>query len=1077
MRKKSINQFIIFVLSIGFSFSFVSIFGQNFTKLTSGATGLPDVADGELVWADFDNDGDLDLLISGAGSSGKISAVYRNNSDDTFTNWGAGFIPLAQSSVAVSDFDNDGFVDVLMIGSGDDMSDESITAVYKNKGGGIFETLPVSLPGVTNGAARIADIDNDGWNDIILTGRSGTGTDLYIYRNNGNETFSSYGHNIDPVYEGDLQLSDFNSDGYIDIVISGFNNNNQRITALYFNLQDGTFSKYSSAFPPLRTGGLVAADINNNGYTDLFLTGSFSSDSAVAVIYQNNGGTSYSLSHSLPSLQSGTGAFGDYNNDGYTDLLYFGEDIETTDRHTLLYSNANGNNFIASGEAIPAAKAGDIKWADYNNDGKLDFVLSGYSIAEAPFTNLFKNQVPSPNSPPTTPDGLTATVKGDQVMLNWNPATDDESGTGGLTYQIYVGATSGTADIVSPMSDLITGYRKIAAPGILCDTFAIVEKLSEGKYYWSVQAIDQSFSASAFAVEEEFGVCDSFSIGNDTTICHGERLNLHVGSGDDIVTWYSASASDPIASGNDLSYTVTQRDTIYVALSKTEFGCVAYDSMIVDVIPLPDIHLEADTLICLNDTLSIEFSAVDSVNWYTADGDLIVRNSFRLDHSVAQSETIVVEAFNAAGCVNFDSMDIEVIELPAPDLGSDIAVCMGNEVELHSNLFSDSVNWYSSLKGELALGQVAFHHTVSEQDTLWVKAYNSHGCVGTDTIIAQPLTLPMADAGEDQIACAGFPVTLGGNYSEEPSDLEFFWNPGGTLSDVDVANPVATPIEDMEYVLKVTDRYGCENTDTVKLSLDEPTVVDPGCDTTICKDSGIRLGANPTAQGSLLAYSYKWSPVNSLDDPTSPNPIATPAGDETYQLIVSTTHCPVDTSQVHIQVVPLPEVTTTPDMAIGFGESIQLQASGGVSYRWQPETGLNNVNISDPVASPETTTTYTVNVTDEHGCLAQDSVVVKVSSQVFIPELFTPNADGNNDTFRVYGTGILEIIFEIYNRRGQLLYRSNDPEEVMGQGWDGTYEGKPLPADTYIWGIRGRFSDGQPISFKGSNSGPIKLLR
>ena len=178
-----------------------------------------------------------------------------------------------------------------------------------------------------------------------------------------------------------------------------------------------------------------------------------------------------------------------------------------------------------------------------------------------------------------------------------------------------------------------------------------------------------------------------------------------------------------------------------------------------------------------------------------------------------------------------------------------------------------------------------------------------------------------------------------------------------------------------------------------------------------------------------------------MDNPTESNPTVWPTETTLYELTIFSGDCEVDRSSVTVVVNPLPEIDAGQDQAIGLNEAVQLWASGGESYSWSPGETLSDANIANPEARPLETTTYYVTGIDSKGCQNMDSVTIHVRSEVFIPNLFTPNDDGENDVLYVYGTGIREVIFTIYDSNGIELFRSSNKE----QGWDGTINGNDAP--------------------------------
>ena len=159
------------------------------------------------------------------------------------------------------------------------------------------------------------------------------------------------------------------------------------------------------------------------------------------------------------------------------------------------------------------------------------------------------------------------------------------------------------------------------------------------------------------------------------------------------------------------------------------------------------------------------------------------------------------------------------------------------------------------------------------------------------------------------------------------------------------------------------------------------------------------------------------------------------------------------------------------DQTISLGGSVELVTNGtsNSNYNWSPSSGLSNITISNPFASPVTTTTYTVTAQDEYGCSYTDDIIVNVLTDytLTIPSLITPNGDGSNDFWEIPeslfypNTSVL-----IINREGQEVYKSSSYDNT----WNGTFEGKLLPEATYYYFIQFPNSE---ITHKG----PITILR
>jgi gliding motility-associated-like protein len=144
-----------------------------------------------------------------------------------------------------------------------------------------------------------------------------------------------------------------------------------------------------------------------------------------------------------------------------------------------------------------------------------------------------------------------------------------------------------------------------------------------------------------------------------------------------------------------------------------------------------------------------------------------------------------------------------------------------------------------------------------------------------------------------------------------------------------------------------------------------------------------------------------------------------------------------------------------------------MPSSDAVIYEWSPAESLSCFNCMNPFASPTVTTTYNLIAIDENGCVSEDNVTVNVfvDTLLWVPNAFSPNGDGSNDIFRVYGKNFKTIEFKVFNRWGELVFFTTDPS----QGWDGTYKGKEMVPGVYVYSIKATYiNDLQSRREKGS---------
>ncbi len=153
-----------------------------------------------------------------------------------------------------------------------------------------------------------------------------------------------------------------------------------------------------------------------------------------------------------------------------------------------------------------------------------------------------------------------------------------------------------------------------------------------------------------------------------------------------------------------------------------------------------------------------------------------------------------------------------------------------------------------------------------------------------------------------------------------------------------------------------------------------------------------------------------------------------------------------------ITVAPLPSFNVTGGAFINLGESSNLAVLPGVvgtSYSWTPPDGLSCVFCQNPIATPLVSTWYYVTVTNSSNCSRVDSVYIDVdpSSNIYVPNIFSPNEDGNNDIYFVRGKGVKQFNLAIYNRWGQKVFESDD----IQKGWDGTKDGTLMNQGVFVY--------------------------
>jgi predicted nucleotidyltransferase len=467
------------------------------------------VSSSALAWGDYDNDGDLDILLAGWTGSSRTSRVYRNDGASTFTDIGAPLVGVSDGTASWSDYDRDGDLDILLTGffGPPVASPPKATRLYRNDAGTFVEVASTGLPDVAYSAAAWGDFDNDGDLDLALTGWQSAGSYVAsVYRNGGGGTFSDINAGLTPVLYGAVAWGDYDNDADLDILLTGDTGLLSSVTRIYRNNGDATFTDIVAGLAGVKNGSVAWGDANNDGDLDILLTGrqpSFPNDLLLLWLYSNTGSGTFPGS-GVGGTEYGSVSWADYDNDGDLDFLLTGS--TTISLEARLYRN-DGATFVDSSAGLIGVGRSAAAWGDYDNDGDLDLLVSGYRNG-VDSTWLYRNNAAAANSAPGAPAGLAASVaSSDQVTLSWAAAADAQSPPAALTYNLRVGTTPGGTEISSPMASTATGYRRLPAMGgAQLGNSATLKSLPSGTYYWSVQAVDTAFAGSPFAGEQTFSI-------------------------------------------------------------------------------------------------------------------------------------------------------------------------------------------------------------------------------------------------------------------------------------------------------------------------------------------------------------------------------------------------------------------------------------------------------------------------------------------------------------------------------------------------------------------------------------------
>ncbi|MBO9658339.1 MAG: gliding motility-associated C-terminal domain-containing protein, partial [Chitinophagaceae bacterium] len=214
------------------------------------------------------------------------------------------------------------------------------------------------------------------------------------------------------------------------------------------------------------------------------------------------------------------------------------------------------------------------------------------------------------------------------------------------------------------------------------------------------------------------------------------------------------------------------------------------------------------------------------------------------------------------------------------------------------------------------------------------------------------LERPVVTANADTVICSGKPVQM-----NVTGASQYTWSPSATLSAADIPNPVAVTEVTTQYIVTGTTQSGCVAKDTVNVAIFTKPFISRQADTTICRNSSLTLWVNG-------GVSYIWSPTQSVDNPVSQTPVASPVSNTIYRVIVTDANNCEHLDSVKVEIKPPAQFQVNSPIQMCLQDSVSLLASGGDTYFWSPAVTVSDPLSPGPRVSPAVTTDYTVTISE-----------------------------------------------------------------------------------------------------------------
>ena len=537
-----------------------------------------------------------------------------------------------------------------------------------------------------------------------------------------------------------------------------------------------------------------------------------------------------------------------------------------------------------------------------------------------------------------------------------------------------------------------------------------------------------------------------YELGNDTTICPGGNTTVSVPNGMQSNGTWKWLNNNSIT--ND--YVVSNQidgDIVNVILEyKNDFGCLSNDTLKVTVNNNLLIKNLKDTAICEGeDVVFISGFPVSGYTFSWQDGS--TSNNFPLTGVIAGDAGLIkVDVFSAEGCSGSETVNLIVNLNPVPVLVNG-SICNGQKTILGHGLSNVTSLWTPT-------NEITQTIEVANAGTYNVVVTDVNNCIGIASAILMVNNPPAVNLGNDQVLCDGEKFNL--NTGFDDVNYTNIWS-GTSTSIVGIIEVTFGG----DYEVIVTDvSTGCSGFDTVNFIFNKVPNVNLGNDTALCEGENLDIFSNETNP----FYTYLWSTNEG-------GGYINISKSGIYELTVTNGACS-DSDDIKLQINPLPNSKLGNDTILCFEDlpnGLVLDPGRvGVDFIWNTTAISQSININKPGV-------YIVDITSDDGCVSQDVIKIRQDcpAVVWLPNAFTIDGDNLNDSWVIQGRGVFDVKVLVFNRWGELIWTGNG----IGDFWDGTFKGKPVQQDVYVYRLTYNYLNVNEALKMQSRVGKITLIR
>ncbi|HKZ39038.1 MAG TPA: VCBS repeat-containing protein, partial [Chryseolinea sp.] len=517
-------------------------------QVAERSVSLPDsIVQADPEWVDLDNDGLLDIMLLMKSLSGNYIGIIKGDTINPLVLNDKSTSIISYGAYLVADYNRDNTMDVVVSGEKNGLP---VTAVYINKGEFGFEEIFTTLPPFSK--ARFADLDNDALPELIVTAEDQGLFYTRILKQDAEYSWHVANDSLKMKCTA-IETLDADGDGDLDLYLSGKIKSDSLLSGFLIN--EGNFYFKPKNILAL-IGNASSGDFNGDGFFDIVLMGEDTDGKWHAKQIQHTA-ASYSVEDLPIEIRNGNTFAADFNSDGATDLQLHGLNAVGDTINTIRFSNRE--TLLLTKSRLVSQRFGDRE-----HDGDLDFLF----LIKKDFLSLIlmDNIPPQDNLGPDSPKNAVALPVFNRLFMYWDKPADDHTPVSSLTYDVFL---NGVINYQAGEFDLLNEKRLTVTHGNNgTENFRLL-KIEAPGIAFSIQAVDNAFHASRPCIGQG-GACTPTVTTQEINACSNENVVLESPPN---VLWFSF-ADGYLGKADNFNFSSEKGDTVFYYNPKAT-GCAA----------------------------------------------------------------------------------------------------------------------------------------------------------------------------------------------------------------------------------------------------------------------------------------------------------------------------------------------------------------------------------------------------------------------------------------------------------------------------------------------------------------------